>query len=62
MYRILCDRVPARELGSGLTWFKQDGKVVEFATPEEAGDMVKQLNNGPRAATVKYSAIEFNLE
>lgn len=62
MYRILCDRTPARELGSGLTWFKQEGKVVEYATPEEAGDMVKQLSNGPRAATVKYSAIEFNPE
>ena len=31
MYRILCDRMPARELGSGLTWFKKDGVVVEFA-------------------------------
>lgn len=59
MYRILCDRTPARELGSGLTWFKQDGKVVEYATPEAAGDMVKQLSNGPRSATVKYSAFEF---
>jgi hypothetical protein len=27
MYRILCDRTPARELGSGLTWFIEDGKI-----------------------------------
>lgn len=62
MYRILCDRTPARELGSGLTWFKRDGKVVEFATAEEAGIVVKQLAEGPRAATVKYSAIEIQPE
>ena len=29
MYRILCDRQPARELGSGLTWFMENGKIVE---------------------------------
>jgi hypothetical protein len=60
MYRILCDRQPARELGSGLTWFMEDGKVVEFSTPEEAGAMVKKLSEGPRAATVTYTAKEFN--
>lgn len=59
MYRILCDRSPARELGSGLTWFREDGKIVEFATTEEAGAMVKKLSAGPRAATVKYTAKEF---
>ena len=32
MYRILCDRSPARELGSGLTWLKKDGRIVEFST------------------------------
>ena len=60
MYRILCDRTPARELGSGLTWLKKDdGKIVEFATTEEAGALVKKLREGPRAATVKYTAKEF---
>ena len=62
MYRILCDRTPARELGSGLTWFMEDGKIIEFSTPEEAAAMVKTLSEGPRAATVKYTAKEFNLE
>src|SRR5687768_14610434 len=62
MYRILCDRTPARELCSGLTWFMEDGKIVEFSTLEEAGAMVKTLSEGPRAATVKYTAKEFNLE
>jgi hypothetical protein len=62
MYRILCDRTPARELGSGLTWFRKDGKVVEFATTEEAGVMVKELSEGRNAATVKYTAKEFKFE
>ena len=60
MYRILCDRQPARELGSGLTWFMEDGKVVEFATTEEAAVMVKKLSEGPRAAMTTYTAKEFN--
>jgi hypothetical protein len=62
MYRILCDRTPARELGSGLTWFKENGKIVEFATTEEAGAMVKKLSEGPRAATVKYTAREYTYD
>jgi len=60
MYRILCDRTPARELGSGLTWFMENGKIVEFATTEEAGAMVKKLSEGPRAATVTYTAKKYN--
>jgi hypothetical protein len=60
MYRILCDRTPARELGSGLTWFKEDGKIVQFSTTEEAEVMVKKLSEGPRAATVKYTAKEYS--
>jgi hypothetical protein len=60
MYRILCDRQPARELGSGLTWFMENGKIVEFATTEEAGAMVKKLSEGPRAATVTYTAKKYN--
>ena len=62
MYRILCDRQPARELGSGLTWFMENGKIVEFATTEEAGAMVKKLSEGPRAATVTYTAKKYNPE
>ena len=62
MYRILCDRTPARELGSGLTWLKEDGKIVEFSTTEEAGAMVKKLSEGRRAATVKYTAKEYNAD
>ena len=62
MYRILCDRTPARELGSGLTWFKEDGKIVEFATTEEAEVVVKKLSEGRRAASTKYTAKEFNLD
>jgi hypothetical protein len=62
MYRILCDRTPARELGSGLTWFKEDGKIVEFSTTEEAEVMVKKLSKGPRAATVKYTAKEYRTD
>jgi hypothetical protein len=62
MYRILCDRTPARELGSGLTWFMEDSKIVEFSTPEEAGAKVKTLSVERRAATVKYTVKEFNLD
>ena len=62
MYRILCDRTPARELGSGLTWLKKDGHIVEFATTEEAGVIVKELSEGRSAATVKYTAKEFKVE
>ena len=62
MYRILCDRQPARELGSGLTWLMENGKIVEFATTEEAGAMVKKLREGPRAATVTYTAKKYNPE
>jgi len=62
MYRILCDRSPARELGAGLTWFNEDGKIIEFATAEEAGAMAKKLSESPRAANVKYTAKEFNLD
>lgn len=60
MYRILCDRSPARELGAGLTWFNVDGKIIEFSTAEEAGIMVKKLSEGPRATMIKYTAKEFN--
>ena len=65
MYRILCDRQPARELGSGLTWFKEDGKIVEFSTTEEAAAMVKKLTEGRRAtigATVTYTAKKYNAD
>ena len=62
MYRILCDRSPARELGSGLTWLKKDGKIVEFSTMEEAGLKIKELNKGLTLAKVKYTAKEFSSE
>ncbi len=62
MYRILCDRSPARELGSGLTWFKEDGKIVELATTEEAEALAKKLSEGRRAATVKYTAKKYDTE
>ena len=65
MYRILCDRQPARELGSGLTWFKEDGKIVEFSTTEEAAAMVKKLTEGRRPATVStvtYTAKKYNAD
>lgn len=68
MYRILCDRMPARELGSGLTWFMQDGHVVEFATTEEAGVMVKELTDRRSAvktmstSTITYTAKEFKID
>ena len=67
MYRVLCDRTPARELGSGLTWFMRDGRVVEFATTEEAGAMVKELTDRRNAvktlstSTVTYTAKEIKI-
>ena len=67
MYRILCDRTPARELGSGLTWFMQDGRIVEFATTEEAGAMAKELTDRRNLAktlstsTVTYTAKEIKI-
>ena len=61
MYRILCDRTPARELGSGLTWFKQDGSIVEFSTMEEAAAKAKTLNEGVTVAQVKYTATKFDV-
>jgi len=65
LYRILCDRQPARELGSGLTWLKEDGKIVEFSTTEEAAAMVKKLTEGRRAttgSTVTYTAKKYNAD
>jgi hypothetical protein len=59
MYRILCDRTPARELGSGLTWLKKDGQIVEFSTMEEAGAKAKELNESLTASKVKYTAREY---
>jgi len=59
MYRILCDRSPARELGSGLTWLKKDGKIVEFSTMEEAILKVKKLSEGLTLVKVKYTAKEY---
>ena len=67
MYRVLCDRTPARELGSGLTWFMQDGRVVEFATTEEVGAMVKELTDRRNrtktlsTSTVTYTAKEIKI-
>jgi hypothetical protein len=62
MYRILCDRTPARELGSGLTWLKKDGRIVEFSTTEEAGAKAKELNESKTAANVKYTAREYDAD
>jgi hypothetical protein len=62
MYRILCDRTPARELGSGLTWLKKDGQIVEFSTMEEAGARAKELNESVTVTKVKYTAREYRLE
>jgi hypothetical protein len=62
MYRILCDRTPARELGSGLTWLKKDGQIVEFSTMEEAGARAKELNESVTVTRVKYTAREYRLE
>ena len=61
MYRILCDRSPARELGSGLTWFKQNGNIVEFATMEEAARKAKALNEAVTIAQVKYTATKYDV-
>jgi hypothetical protein len=60
MYRILCDRSPARELGSGLTWLKKDGRIVEFSTTEEAAARAKELNESQTVANVKYTVKEYN--
>jgi hypothetical protein len=60
MYRILCDRTPARELGSGLTWLKQDGRIVEFATMQEAGAKAKDLTDNATATNVTYTAKKYD--
>jgi hypothetical protein len=60
MYRILCDRLPARELGSGLTWLKKDGRIMEFSTMEEAGAKAKDLNASVTMAKVKYTARKYD--
>jgi hypothetical protein len=62
MYRILCDRLPARELGSGLTWLKQDGRIAEFSTMEEAGAKARELNESRTMNNVTYTAKEYNPE
>jgi hypothetical protein len=60
MHRILCDRTPARELGSGLTWLKKDGQIVEFATMEEAGAKAKELTERATVTNVKYTAKKYD--
>lgn len=60
MYRILCQR-PSRELGAGLTWVKQDGKIIEFSTMEEAGAKAKELGENINVTKVKYTARAHNL-
>jgi hypothetical protein len=60
MYRILCDRSPARELGAGLTWVKQDGRIAEFSTMEEAGAKARELNESRTMNNVKYTAKEYS--
>jgi hypothetical protein len=61
MYRILCDRTPARELGSGLTWLKKDnGQIVEFATLQEANAKAKDMTESTTATNVKYTAKKFD--
>lgn len=60
MYRILCDRTPARELGSGLTWLKQDGRIVEFGTMEEAGAKAKNLTDNATVTNVTYTAKKYD--
>jgi len=60
MYRILCER-PARELGAGLTWLKQDGKIIEFPTMEEAGAKAKELSKNIPVTKVKYTAKNYNI-
>lgn len=61
MYRILCDRTPARELGSGLTWLKQDGRIVEFATMQEAGAKAKDLTESATVTNVTYTAKKYDI-
>ncbi|MBF8254433.1 MAG: hypothetical protein HW373_1128 [Deltaproteobacteria bacterium] len=61
MYRILCQR-PSRELGAGLTWLKQDGKIIEFSTMEEAGAKAKELSENIAVTKVKYTARAHNLQ
>ena len=60
MYRILCQR-PSRELGAGLTWLKQDGKIIEFSTIEAAGAKAKELSGNVAVTKVKYTARGHNL-
>jgi len=60
MYRILCDRTPARELGSGLTWFLEDGKISNSLRRNKPV-LRKTLSEKPGAATVKYTVKKFNL-
>ena len=60
MYRILCQR-PSRELGAGLTWLKQDGKIIEFSTMEEAGAKAKEMTGSVAVNKVKYTARAHNL-
>jgi len=60
MFRILCER-PARELGAGLTWLKQDGKIIEFLTMEEAGAKAKELGENIPVTKVKYTAKDYSL-
>ena len=59
MYRILCDR-SSRELGAGLTWLKKMGRVAEFAMMADAEAEVKELNKGPNATKIKYTAKRYN--
>jgi hypothetical protein len=60
MYRVLCHRLLARELGAGLTWLKQDGHIVEFSTIEEAGAKAKELNESITMSKVKYTAKQYD--
>jgi hypothetical protein len=60
MYRILCDRSPARELGAGLRWLKKDGQIVEFSTMNEAGAMAKDLTESATMTNVKYTAKKYD--
>ena len=60
MYRILCDRSPARELGAGLTWLKKDGQIVEFSTMNEAGAKAKDLTESATVPNVKYTAKKYD--
>ena len=60
MYRILCDRSPARELGAGLRWLKEDGQIVEFSTMNEAGAKAKDLTESATVTNVKYTAKKYD--